>query len=131
MILFYVYFPCNYLCCMIGTYYLPFPMREVQPASPLGMAIGWGRSKRWGVHPYLAWFCFTSFPPCPTPHDGKNFLAPSSLLGVPRNPVSPRKTLLFVNLPTIIAIVFNKTCFINKNILEIKNKFIPSNQTNF
>ena len=54
MILFYVYFPCNYLCCMIGTYYLPFPMREVQPASPLGMAIGWGRSKRWGVHPYLA-----------------------------------------------------------------------------
>ena len=36
----------------------------------------------------------------------------------------PPKTLLLVNLPTIITIFFNKTCFVNKNILEITNKFI-------
>ena len=46
-------------------------------------------------------------------------------------PAPSRKTLLLVNLPTTITIVFNKTCFVNKNILEITNKFIPSNQTNF
>ena len=43
----------------------------------------------------------------------------------------PRKTLLLVNLPTIITIFFNKTYFVSKNILEITNKFILSNQTNF
>ena len=37
--------------------------------------------------------------PCPTLHDRENFLTPSPPLGVPRSPVSPRKILLFVNLP--------------------------------
>ena len=61
----------------------------------------------------------------------ENFLTPSSPLGVLQSPVPPRKTLLLVNLSTTIKIVFNKTNFINKNIFEITNKFIPSNQTNF
>ena len=64
-------------------------------------------------------------------HDVKNFLTPSPPPEAFRNPTSSRKILLIVNLPTIIVIIFNKTCFVNKNILEIKNKFIPSNQTNF
>ena len=34
-------------------------------------------------------------------------------------------------MPTTITILFNKTYFVNKNILEITNKFIPLNQTNF
>ena len=67
----------------------------------------------------------------PILHDSKNFLVASLPLGVLRNPTPPRKTQLLVNLPTIIAFVFNKTYFVNKNILEIKNKFILSNQTNF
>ena len=67
----------------------------------------------------------------PPPHMTGKFLTPSLPLGTPRRLALLRKTLLFVNLPTIITTFFNKTCFINKNILEITNKFIPSNQTNF
>ena len=52
------------------------------------------------------------------------------LLGPHPNPSC--KTLIFVNLPqNYYYYFFNKTCFINKNILEITNKFIPSNQTKF
>ena len=65
------------------------------------------------------------------PHDGGNSLAPSPPPGALRNPTSLYKTLLLVNLPITITIIFNKTYFINKNILEITNKFISSNQTNF
>ena len=100
-----------------------------------GLAIGWGEAKGWVLHPYL----------CPSPtlysfvlprlhpalHTGKNFLAPSLPLGASRSPVSPRKILLFVDLTTTITNFFNKTSFIYKNILEITNKFIPSNYTNF
>ena len=68
---------------------------------------------------------------CPAPHDKKNFLALSPPLRASWNPAPPRKTLHFVNLPTIIAIIYKKTYFISKNVLEIKNKFIPSNSTNF
>ena len=46
-------------------------------------------------------------------------------------PILPFKTLLLVNLLTFITIFFNKIRFVNKNILEITNKFIPSYQTNF
>ena len=70
--------------------------------------------------------------PCPTLHDGENFLPH------PR-PLGPRKTLphlvklyFMLIFPTTITIFSNKmTCFNNKNILEIINKFILSNQTNF
>ena len=69
--------------------------------------------------------------PRPVPHDEKNFLTPSPPLRATRIPTLFRKILLLVNLPTTITIVFNKTCFVNKNIFEITNKFISSNQTNF
>ena len=69
--------------------------------------------------------------PHPALHDRENFLAPSLALRAPRSPAPLGKILLLVNLPTTITIVFNKTCFVNKNILKINNKFIPSNQTNF
>ena len=61
---------------------------------------------------------------------GKIFLTHPCPLG-PCKALSQPVTLLLVNLSTTITIVFNKIYFINKNILEITNKFIPSNQTNF
>ena len=95
----------------------------------LGMTMGRGESEGWS---------FTSAPygfvlphPHPAPHDGENFFVPSPPLGTPQTSTLSRKTLLLINLPTTITIVFNKTCFINKNILEITNKFISSYQTNF
>ena len=94
-----------------------------------GMAIGWGRSKGWGLRPAPHYFVLLH--PLPAPHDGKIFLTLSLPLGALQSPTPPCKTLLFVNLPTTIIIVFNKTYFVNKNIFEITNKFIPLNQTNF
>ena len=85
----------------------------------LRMAMGWCWSEGWSL-------C-----PCLTLPDGENFLISSMLLGTPQSPTPPCKTLLHVNLPTTITIVFNKTYNVNKNILEIMNKFLPSNQTNF
>ena len=69
--------------------------------------------------------------PHPILHDKENFLTPSSSLGAPRSPAPPRKTILFVNLPNNKYNFFNETYFINKNILEIKTKFIRSNQIKF
>ena len=69
--------------------------------------------------------------PCSAPHDGENFLFLSSPLGALRNLTPPSKTLLFVNLPYNQYNFFNETYFINKNIIEISTKFIPSNQINF
>ena len=120
-----------YLCL-----YLPFHASKLSFSifayyMHIGMAMGRGGSEGWSLCPRLTWFFLIPFPPRPASHDSKNFLTPFPPLGALRSPVPPRKTQLFINLPTIIAIVFNKTCFVSKNILEIKNKFISSNQTNF
>ena len=88
------------------------------------MAIGWGRTKGWSSS-------FVLSHPYPTLHIGKNFLAPSPLLGALQRPAPPRKILFFVNFPYNQYTFFNETYFINKNILEITTKFIPSNQINF
>ena len=80
--------------------------------------------KKFLPHPRPTWFCLVPSPPWPAPHDEKNFLALSSSFGAPRIPVPLRKTLLLVDFPTTITIFFNKTWFINKNILKITNKFI-------
>ena len=95
--------------------------------------MGWGGSEGWSLHPHFAQFCLSPSPPHPTPPcmTEKFFLPPSTPLRTPRIPAPPYKTLLLINLSTTIIIVFNKTCFINKNILDITNKFIPSNQNNF
>ena len=79
----------------------------------LGMTMGRGGSKWWGFTPALHGFVL--------PHP----------LGSRKPPTLFRKTLFLVNLTTAITIVFNKTCIVNKNILEITNKFISSYQTNF
>ena len=81
---------------------------------------------RMGSHIILSYFILTLIP-----HDEKNFLTSSLSLWALRRDALFRKTLLLVDLLTTITIFFNKTCFINKNILEITNKFIPLNQTNF
>ena len=91
--------------------------------------MGRGGSEGWYLRPPLHGFILPH--PHFTLHERENFLTSSSLLGVPRSPDPSRKAPLLVNLPTTITIVFNKTYFINKNILEITNKFIPLNQTNF
>ena len=71
--------------------------------------------------------------PIPTPHgfvlsipsppawQGK-FSYPILVLWGPAkpHPAPSHKTLLFVNLPTITTIVFNKTCFVNKNNLKLQ-----------
>ena len=82
------------------------------------MAMAWSKAELWGFRPRPAWW-------------GK-FLAPSPPLSALQSPAPPHKTLFLVNLPTTITIFSNKmTCFNNKNILEIIDKFILSNQTNF
>ena len=93
------------------------------------MAMGQGGSEGWGLAPAPHDFVLPY--PHPALHDGKFFFAPSPPLWALRSPTPPRKILLLVNLPPTITIVFNKTYFVSKNILEIINKFIPSNQTNF
>ena len=90
------------------------------------MVMGRGGVEGWGLRPCPAWFCLN-----PCPHDGENFFTPSPPLEALRSPASSHKTLLFVNLLTTSTIFFNETYFINKNILEITTKFIPSNQFNF
>ena len=92
------------------------------------MEIGRGGSKGWGIRPRPVWFCLTSSPPHMTE---KIFLPHPHILGPRKTPSPCCKTLLFVNLPITITIVFNQTCFVNKNILEITNKFILSNQFSF
>ena len=75
----------------------------------LGMAMGRG-----GAGPKDGVFApaphgFILLHPRTTPHDKKNFLALSLLLGASQILAPPRKTLLFVNLPSTITIVFNTT----------------------
>ena len=84
----------------------------------LGMTMGRGGFEGWGLCPRPAWFCLIH--PRSALHDRENFLAPSLLLGALRSPASPHKTLLFVNLPTTTAIVFNKPIALIKIYLKLK-----------
>ena len=88
---------------------------------------GRGGSEGWGLHLRPAWFCLISSRLAS--HDKENFLAPFPPLRALWSLAPPCKTL--AHLPITITIVFNKTCFVNKYILEITNNFISSNQTNF
>ena len=94
------------------------------------MTMGRDRAEEYGVF-VSALYDFVLPHPCPVPYNGKNFLTSSPPLGAPQSPTSPCKTLLFVNLPQNQYNFFNETYFINKNILEITTKYIPSNQINF
>ena len=87
----------------------------------IGMAMGWGEAERWGLRPRLA-----------PPHMmGKNFPPHPCSLG-PHEILSHLIKLYFLLIfPITSTIFFKETYFINKNILEITTKFIPSNQINF
>ena len=66
--------------------------------------MGRGGAKGWGIRPHPTWFYLApspphTAPPRPAPHDRENFLTPSPSLRALQRPVSPHKTLLFVNLP--------------------------------
>ena len=50
----------------------------------IGMAIGRGGAKGWGLHPRPAWFILPH--PCPVSYDGENFLTPSPPLGALQSP---------------------------------------------
>ena len=70
--------------------------------------------------------------PHPTLYDGENFLAPFPPFRALRSPIPPHPVKLhFLLICPQLLLFFNKTYLINKNIFEITNKFIPSNQTNF
>ena len=93
------------------------------------MTMGRGGSKGWGFTPALHGFVLPH--PRPAHMMEKIFFPHPHPLGSRKPPILFRKTLFLVNLTTTITIVFNKTCIVNKNILESTNKFISSYQTNF
>ena len=95
------------------------------------MAMEWGWRMEFSPLLRMVLFCPISILPCPALHNGKIFLTAFLPLRAPKSPTPTLKTFLLVNLPTTITIFYSKTFFINKNILEITNKFILSNQTNF
>ena len=99
----------------------------------LGMVMGQGGVEGWDLRPAPAPHGFVFPHPHPTPRDGKNFIASFSPPEAPQSSAPPRKTQnsSFCWFAQSYYYFFNKTYFINKNILEITNKFIPSNQTNF
>ena len=101
---------------------LSLSLRHIQKHKD-GNGASIGEAKGWGLHPCLLWFCLAFFLPY---RMTKKISCP--ILGLPfRAPQSPAplcKILFLVNLSHNYY-NFNKTCFINKNILEITTKFIP------
>ena len=82
--------------------------------------MGQGRAEGWGLRPA---------PPCMT---GKTFSPHPRPLGPREVLPHPVKLYFLLICPTTSTIFFfNEIYFINKNILEIKTKFIPSNRVNF
>ena len=88
---------------------------ELPSLVPLRDGNGRGGFEGWGFRARPIWFCLTSSPP-----NGKNFLAPSLLIRALQSLIPFHKTILLVNLLTIITIVFNKTYFVNKNNLKLQ-----------
>ena len=81
--------------------------------------MGQGGAKVWGLRPR------------PAPYDRENSHPISAPLGPHETPSHPVKFYFLLIYLTTSTIFFNETYFINKNILEITTKFIPSNQINF
>ena len=81
--------------------------------------MGLGGAKGWDLCPHPYRMTRKIFLPHPRP------LRPYEV------PPLPEKLYLLLICPQLLHFFFNKTYFINKNILEITNKFISSNQTNF
>ena len=89
-----------------------------------------GKSKGQGLHPHPTRFCLAPSPAQPRMTRKISCPIPAPQGPVKPHPTPPRKTLFFVNFPYNQYNFFNETYFITKNILEIKTKFIPSNQIN-
>ena len=72
---------------------------------------------------------------CPIPVSprmmGNTFSPHPHPLGPREAPSHPVKLYFLLICPTTSTIFFNETYLINKNILKITTKFIPSNQINF
>ena len=91
---------------------------------------GVGRGRRMGSSspPYMV----LSYPiPSQTRMSGKTFSSHPRPLGPRETPSHLVKLYFLIICPTTSTIFFNETYFIDKNILEITTKFIPSNQINF
>ena len=71
---------------------------------------------------------FVLLHPRPVPHDTENFLLHLRPLGPCEVPSHLVKLYFLLICLTISTNFFNENYFINKNILEITTKFIPSNQ---
>ena len=69
--------------------------------------------------------------PAPPRMTGNTFSPHSRPLGPHEASPHPVKLYFLLICLTTSTIFFNETYFINKNILEITTKFIPSNQINF
>ena len=96
-----------------------------------GMATGQGQVWRMGSSPSP--HMVLSYPiPAPPRMMGKIFLPnPRPLRPREAPPHSVKLYFLLICLLLLQIFFYYKTYFISKNILEITNKFIPSNQTNF
>ena len=93
------------------------------------MAMGQGGAKDGSLPPPLM---VLSCPiPAPPNITRKIFLPHPHPLGPCKALPYPVKLYFLLICLTTITIFFNKTYFINKNILEITTKFISSNQTKF
>ena len=103
------------------------------------MAMGRGGAKGWGLRPHPTWFYLAPSPP----HTAPPRPAPPHMIektfSPHPHPLEPCKGLphliklyfLLICLTTSTIFFLIKTYFVNKNILEITTKFIPSNQINF
>ena len=94
------------------------------PWSSVGMAMGRGKAKGWGLRPRLAWFCLTPSLPHPAPPRmmRKTFSPHLRPFGPNNAPPHLVKLYFLLICPTTSTIFFNETYFINKNILEITTK---------
>ena len=91
---------------------------------------GVGRGRR--PHPSSPPCMVLSYPiPSQTRMAGKTFSSHPRPIGPHETPPHLVKLYFLLICSTISTIFFSETYFINKNILKIITKFIPSNQINF
>ena len=91
----------------------------------------WGRAGPKDVVFAPAPYGFVLPHPHPASHDGKNLLCHPRPLGLSKPLPHPIKLYFLLISHNYYNCFFKKNLFVNKNILKITNKFIPSNKTNF
>ena len=83
-----------------------------------GNGAGWGQRMESSPPPCMIVLPYSY--PIPVLHDGKNFLALSLSFGASRSAVPSRKTLFFVNLPTIFNFFLIKPISLIKIYLKLQ-----------